>query len=97
MSAPKYSYPSEGKMLCNYCLSSQNLSPSEILFNRILLAGIQTLILCFLVTLIVYLIYKYKKHEHSLKDTISKCWPRWIIIFILLVSVPIITFLLYKF
>ena len=55
------------------------------------------IILCILLTLIFYFVYSHKKHKNPLKDAISKCWPRWITIFVLLISVPIITFILYKF
>ncbi len=81
---------------CIHPLPDQT-NPSDLIFKVIVYAECITFILSFILTLIFYFIYKHKKHEHALKDAISKCWPRWIIIFVLTISAPIIIFLLHNF
>ena len=81
---------------CSHPFSYQ-ANPSDLIFKVIVYAECITIILSFILILIFYFIYKHKRHEHALKDAISKCWPRWIIIFVLIISASIIIFLLHNF
>ena len=70
-------------ILLSSCQCLEGPSFFETLIKTLLYVCGTTFVLCLIILLIYFIIYKHKKDSNPLKHALKKAWIWWIIIFII--------------